>query len=125
MKKRIAILLLATAMALLSGGCSDGKDPLLGKWAVTIEGITITREFKADGTVVERVSDMPARMEGTYTVDGNKITIAMTLFVNEETGANLPIEVDWEFSYTADENKLILIDLNLGDGEEVTYTKET
>lgn len=124
MKIKIAALVLAVVMVLLPGGCGGDNDTLLGKWTTTIEGITFTREFKDDGTIIEKVSGMQVRTEGTYTVEDDRIIIAMTHIVNEERGINVPIEVDWEFSYSIRADKLILIDLNLGDGEEVTYTRE-
>lgn len=112
-------------MFLFLNVCGGDKDTLLGRWTTTTDGITISREFKDDGTIIERVSfNSSLRMEGTYTTDDGKINIAMRNAINEKSGKNMPLEVDYKFSYSVKNNVLILIDLNLEDSEKVIYTKE-
>lgn len=126
MKKKIIAFTLAIVTVLMLSGCGNGS--LLGKWTATMyDDVTITREFKDDGTIIERTSDMQVRAEGTYTTDGDKLKIVMTLLVNEETGKSIPTEVKWNFSYSVKGNKLVLTDLDLDDnehGKKITYTKE-
>jgi len=107
-------------------GCTHTNTPLTdGKWTVTIEGIMITRQFNDDGTTSEWVNEA-IRSDGTYTVVGNEILATMISFTNEETGESIdfPAEVNWRWSYSIKGDKLTLIDIELGDNEEVVYTKD-
>ena len=117
-------VLLAVVIVLCLGGCGSEEDSLLGKWSTTIEGITITREFKSDGTIIERINSGPFRSEGIYTADDNKITISMTTMFFEESGNTLPIDADWDYSYTLKGNTLMLLDLNFTEYGALIYTRE-
>jgi len=117
-------VLLAVVIVLCLGGCGSEEDSLLGKWSTTIEGITITREFKSDGTIIERINSGPFRSEGIYTADDNKITISITTMFFEESGNTLPIDADWEYSYTLKGNTLMLLDLNFTEYGALIYTRE-
>ena len=121
--KSIPVLLLVVIVLYL-GGCGSEEDSLLGKWSTTIEGITITREFKSDGTIIERINNGPLRSEGTYIADDKRITISMTTTFIEESGNTLPIDADWEYSYTIKGNTLMLLDLNFTEYGALIYTRE-
>jgi len=125
MKKKITVLTVAVVLISLCA-CRE-KGSLIGKWAMTYEGITISREFREDGTIIERNSINPAlRVDGTYTADGKKISIAMTEITNEEKEKSIPCDVKWEFSYRFKDGDLLLYDLNYeyDDNEEVVYKRE-
>lgn len=125
MKKIIVALVITSVMLLSFNGCGGGKGSLLGRWTTTTDGITISREFKGDGTIIERVSfNSSLRIEGTYTTDDGKINISMTQIINEKSRKTVPIDVDYIFSYTVKKNTLTLTDLNLEDGGKVIYKKE-
>lgn len=124
MKRTITVLMLVVVMFLLSG-CGDNDSLTGSKWTMTTEGITITRQFNDDGTTSEWVNNK-LRSDGTYTVAGNEISAIMTSLTNEESGKRMDSseEISWRWSYSVDGNKLILIDLNLNDNEEVIYIRE-
>lgn len=122
MKKIISILLLTSLLFLLSG-CGKDKSLTEGKWTATYEGMTITRQFNDDGTTSEW-SLNNVRVDGTYTVDGDKISATYTNIVNETSGKSFPTEVEWEWSYSIKGDKLTLVDLINGDGEDVEFTLE-
>ena len=125
MKKFIA-LILAFVMLLSLVACENEENSLLGTWKrVEDDDFWITYELKEDGTIIERSSvSASVRCEGTYSVDGNKITFTMTQGFNENLGRGMPLDVVWEFSYKLKGNKLILIDLNHEDDTELTYVRE-
>jgi len=124
--KRMIMILIFSIITLSLCGCIDNNTSLTeGKWTVTIEGITITRQFNGDGTTSEWVNET-IRSDGIYTIVGNEILATMTSITNEEAGESMdfPVEVNWRWSYSIKRNKLTLTDLELGDNEEVVYTRD-
>jgi len=117
-------VLLTVVIVLCLVGCGSEEESLLGKWTTTIEGITISREFKSDGTIIERVNNGPFRSEGTYIADDKRITISMTTVFFEESGNTLPIDADWDYSYSIKGNILMLLDLNFTEYGALIYTRD-
>jgi len=92
---------------------------------MTIGDFTISREFKEDGIIIERVSFSPdLRMNGVYTVNGDRISINMTDFVNEKNGKSFTLDISYEFSYRFKNGNLVLIDLAFEEVTEVVYKRE-
>jgi len=124
---KITALLLAIISLLLLSGCDSEEQEhlLLGKWTTTIEDVTLSRDFKSDGTIIETVNDL--LMEGTYIIDNDRVFISMTSFIIEDRIIDIPYNADWEFSFSINGNNLTLVDLNLdGDDEfkRITYQKD-
>jgi len=123
MIKKILVLTIAAVILISLCACRK-KDRLIGKWTMTVNGTTISREFKEDGTIIEITDDYPfLRAEGVYTVDGNRISIVMTEITNEEMGKSLPADTKWEFTYRFKDGDLLLIDVGNNDTNEITYTR--
>ena len=124
--KRIIAVLILTIITLSFSGCK-GNDASLtnGKWIVAMDGMSITRQFNDDGTTSEWINKT-IRSDGIYKIVGSEISVTMTSMTNEETGVSmdLPVEINWQWSYSITGKKLTLIDLGLGDNEKVVYTKE-
>jgi len=110
------VLFLAIVLILLLFGCDSDENLLLGKWTTTIGDVTLSREFKSDGTIIETVNDL--QMEGTYTIDNDRIFISMTSFIIEDRIIDIPYSANWEFSFSINGNSLTLVDLNLDDDDE-------
>jgi len=124
MIKKILVLTIA-ALILISLCACRKKDRLIGKWTMTLGDFTISREFKEDGTVVERSNSYPKfRVEGVYKVDGNKIYLTMTDFINNETNEVMRDKVEWEFTYRFKDGDLLLLDIGHNNDEEAVYVRE-
>jgi ABC-type glycerol-3-phosphate transport system substrate-binding protein len=107
MKKIIALVAVLAIAVLMLAAC--GGNSIVGKWEASMMGVaTMTLEFKSDNTytmtmtsTVEGVS--PETHNGSYKVDGNKITIDGT-----------------ESEYKIDGNKLSLTVPSVGTALEFT-----
>ena len=62
-------------------GCS-ANNPLVGTWQGEEAGIAITLELRADGSYAMMQNQQ--KLEGTYTVEGNKVTSKWEDQVNVE-----------------------------------------
>ncbi len=111
MKKTLALVfaLLMCVSVLVACGGSDNK--LEGTWVGEEDGMTVEMTFKADGKL--SMSSMGITMEGTYTVNGDKMTASASLMGMTE---ELFKDATWKI-----EGDKLTID----DGEEpVTLTRK-
>jgi hypothetical protein len=119
---RVIVFLVWAIMILSLSGCKENNASLTGgKWTAVIEGITVTRQFNDDGTTIEWVNKA-LRFDGFYTIDGNKISAAMTSSTIEERKIDIPLEINWQWAYSIRGNKLTLTELE--DNKKVIYTRE-
>lgn len=58
-------------------GAAAKKGDIIGTWVETFGDGTVTTEYKADGTYTEdtQLSTEKTQSDGTYTFDGNELTI--------------------------------------------------
>ena len=101
----------ATTLVALCGGLAAAdekkidKAKIVGKWRVTKGGTgDATLEFTKDGKalVVAKQNGKEFKPEGTYKIEGDKLTVIMKLGDQESTGTNI-IE-------TLTDEKLVLVD---------------
>ncbi|MCL2020153.1 MAG: hypothetical protein FWG70_10420 [Oscillospiraceae bacterium] len=123
--KAITLLIVLSVFIGLFAACNSNggnENSLIGKWRITDAIIPFTREFKDDATWVEIIefSSEPMRVDGTYTVDGDKLS----LFITKIAGKIPPDETPLEFSYTFKGDELVLISLNDLVGSEQIYIRE-
>jgi len=114
--KIFAALSLVLVGAVICAGCISEKDPSIeGNWVLNSND-KITISFNPDGTFGGQA---PVNgFGGTYTVDGNKITIGEDIIQTLIAGSEADMKAEAEFfsalkdvaSYQIAENKLILAD---------------
>ncbi len=82
MKKTLALAATLILVLTLLCACSDtnhtpGSNSIVGKWGGSILIGSITLEFKSNGTYVSTINAVgqSETSSGTYSVDGNKITM--------------------------------------------------
>ena len=108
--KKIIVLLLAVAMVLAFAACGS-KDALAGTWTgdLGLDG-TVTWTFDGSGKV--KFENEFAKQNGTYTIDGDQVTIKLELW---DEAQNFTFSVSGS-SLTMNENS--------GAGLSGTYAKK-
>ena len=81
--KKIIVLLLAVAMVLAFAACGS-KDALAGTWTgdLGLDG-TVTWTFDGSGKV--KFENEFAKQSGTYTIEGDQVTIKLELWDEAQT----------------------------------------
>lgn len=81
--KKIIVLLLAVAMVLAFAACGS-KDALAGTWTgdLGLDG-TVTWTFDGSGKV--KFENEFAKQNGTYTIEGDQVTIKLELWDEAQT----------------------------------------
>ncbi len=103
--KKILTALLALVMTVLLCACGSGS--IVGKWAFGVN----TYEFKDDNTVSISLNGA-LNYDGTYEVDGDKITVTVSGMLGEKTE---------ELTYTLKGDTLTLTgDVTMTGGADVT-----
>jgi hypothetical protein len=71
--------------ATTGGATADASNPLIGTWQASPEGHVLNVEFKADSFTISadvkdeaKKMDISASQEGTYKIDGDKVTFHYT-----------------------------------------------
>lgn len=108
--KKIIVLLLAVAMVLAFAACGS-KDALAGTWTgdLGLDG-TVTWTFDGSGKV--KFEDEFAKQNGTYTIEGDQVTIKLELLDEAQT-----------FTFSVSGNSLTMNE-NSGAGLSGTYAKK-
>ena len=109
MKKLVSLLLIASLLLVLAA-CGS-KDALAGTWTgdLGLDGI-VTWTFDGSGNV--KFDNGFAKQDGTYTIDGNQVTIQLELWDAAQT---------FTFSVTGSS---LTMNENTGAGLSGTYTKQ-
>ena len=108
--KKIIVLLLAVAMVLAFAACGS-KDALTGTWTgdLGLDG-TVTWTFDGSGKV--KFENEFAKQNGTYTIEGDQVTIKLELWDEAQT-----------FTFSVSGNSLTMNE-NSGAGLSGTYAKK-
>lgn len=108
--KKIIVLLLAVAMVLAFAACGS-KDALAGTWTgdLGLDG-TVTWTFDGSGKV--KFENEFAKQNGTYTIEGDQVTIKLELW----DGAQI-------FTFSVSGSSLTMNE-NSGAGLSGTYAKK-
>lgn len=108
--KKIIVLLLAVAMVLAFAACGS-KDALAGTWTgdLGLDG-TVTWTFDGSGKV--KFENEFAKQNGTYTIEGDQVTIKLELWDEAQT-----------FTFSVSGNSLTMNE-NSGAGLSGTYAKK-
>ena len=108
--KKIIVLLLAVAMVLAFAACGS-KDALAGTWTgdLGLDG-TVTWTFDGSGKV--KFENEFAKQNGTYTIDGDQVTIKLELWDEAQT-----------FTFSVSGSSLTMNE-NSGAGLSGTYAKK-
>lgn len=108
--KKFVSLLLVTVMLLTLAACGS-KDALAGTWTGDLgaDG-TITWTFDGNGKV--KFQNVASKQGGTYTIDGDQVTITLELWDEAQT-----------FTFSITGNTLTMNE-NTGVGLSGTYTKK-
>lgn len=108
--KKIIVLLLAVAMVLAFAACGS-KDALAGTWTgdLGLDG-TVTWTFDGSGKV--KFENEYAKQNGTYTIEGDQVTIKLELWDEAQT-----------FTFSVSGNSLTMNE-NSGAGLSGTYAKK-
>ena len=96
------------AVVLLTALVSCGGSSIVGKWTAEEAGVEMTFEFNADGT--GKMGTMGMNVDTTWKVDGNKLSVTMSV---------MGIENTTEFTYEVKGNELSLT----ADGETIVFKK--
>ena len=107
--KKIIVLLLAVAMVLAFAACGS-KDALAGTWTgdLGLDG-TVTWTFDGSGKV--KFENEFAKQNGTYTIEGDQVTIKLELWDEAQT-----------FTFSVSGSSLTMNE-NSGAGLSGTYAK--
>ncbi|MGI6265165.1 MAG: DUF5640 domain-containing protein [Acutalibacteraceae bacterium] len=76
--KKALVCVLALVMVISLVACSGGS--IVGKWAFGVN----TYEFREDNTVSVSINNT-LNYDGTYTVDGDKVTLTVKGLIGEQT----------------------------------------
>lgn len=108
--KKIIVLLLAVAMVLAFAACGS-KDALAGTWTgdLGLDG-TVTWTFDGNGKV--KFENEFAKQNGTYTIEGDQVTIKLELWDEAQT-----------FTFSVSGSSLTMNE-NSGAGLSGTYAKK-
>lgn len=108
--KKIIVLLLAVAMVLAFAACGS-KDALAGTWTgdLGLDG-TVTWTFDGSGKV--KFENEFAKQNGTYTIEGNQVTIKLELWDEAQI-----------FTFSVSGSSLTMNE-NSGAGLSGTYAKK-
>lgn len=108
--KKIIVLLLAVAMVLAFAACGS-KDALAGTWTgdLGLDG-TVTWTFDGSGKV--KFENEFAKQNGTYTIEGDQVTIKLELWDEAQT-----------FTFSVSGSSLTMNE-NSGAGLSGTYAKK-
>ena len=108
--KKIVVLLLAVAMVLALTACGS-KDALAGTWTgdLGLDG-TVTWTFDGSGKV--KFENEFAKQNGTYTIEGDQVTIKLELWDEAQT-----------FTFSVSGSSLTMNE-NSGAGFSGTYAKK-
>lgn len=117
MKKISAMMLVVALCSMMLVACGSKGNEIVGAWEVTVtEGeatVTMEQTFLEDGTFKMSMAGQEAiTLSGTYKIDGDKLTMTMTMNGTEETTTS---------TYKIDGDKMTVKDEN---GQEVVYTKK-
>lgn len=109
MKKLVSLLLIASLLLVLAA-CGS-KDALAKTWTgdLGLDGI-VTWTFDGSGKV--KFDNGFTKQDGTYTIDGDQVTIQLELWDDAQT-----------FTYSVDGNSLTMNEAS-GTGHCGTYTKQ-
>lgn len=108
--KKLIVLLLAVAMVLAFAACGS-KDALAGTWTGDL-GLDGTVTWTFDGSCKVKFENEFAKQNGTYTIDGDQVTIKLELW---DEAQNFTFSVSGS-SLTMNENS--------GAGLSGTYAKK-
>jgi len=108
-KSRIIACLLCL---FILAGCGGSENSLIGEWTIgqgENNAITITIEFKKDGTMIEKAvsPELSFQKEGTYKITGDKITMYYD-------------DYEIEYTYTIKDNEFVMI---YPHGTEIIWTR--
>lgn len=108
--KKIIVLLLAVAMVLAFAACGS-KDALAGTWTCDL-GLDGTVTWTFDGSGKVKFENEFAKQNGTYTIEGDQVTIKLELWDEAQT-----------FTFSVSGSSLTMNE-NSGAGLSGTYAKK-
>ena len=109
----VGVVLVAVAVVLIIVLTGGGDKGLVGKWEGTESGFAVSYEFKSNGEF--SATAIGITMNGTYKVDGDKLTTTIELLGQNQETAN---------TYKIDGDKLTLYNTDGSVDVELTRVKD-
>lgn len=110
MKAAKRVVSLVAVLVLVMSLVACGGDKIVGSWEYSQEGLAVTFTFEKDGKLNVNMGGFA--MSGTYSTDGDKLTMTLSMFGQEESTVS---------TYTIEGDKLTITD---EDGTKQVLTKK-
>ena len=107
--KQISIIITAIFLILGLAACS-ASDSIVGEWGVTVNGEKKILTYKDDGVYTVTNGDGVVEQEGTYEVDGDKLTATSAYKIVGDERLNLQEASDDVLTFRIKGNTLTLTD---------------
>jgi len=105
--KKILIILTAIFLSLGLAAC-NASNSIVGEWGVTVNGEVKTLTYKDDGVYTVVNKDGVVEEEGTYEVEGDKLTATSAYKIVGDERLNLQEDSDGVLTFSIKGNTLTL-----------------